>query len=138
MLTRRDVMKSAGLSVALGAAPISLAARTKDLQGWVVLADPTLEASVSFAAGLRARGAAVVEFSGPTDVFWYRTLRDVCTTGVRPTVAGLIDRQQAFDLRMFGENALYFASQRDFVPETADSLESFVLTPMNSRSAVRL
>lgn len=138
MLTRRDVMKSAGLSVALSAAPISLAARTNDLQGWVVLADPKLDASVSFAADLKARGATVVAFSGQTDVFWYGTLRDVCTTGARPTVAGLIDRQQAFDLRMFGENALYCASQRDFVPATADSLESFVLTPMNSRSAVRL
>ena len=138
MLTRRDLMKFAGLSAALSAVPISLAARVNDLQGWVVLADPKLEESVTFAADLRARGATVVEFSGRTDEFWYGTLRDVCTDGVRPPVAGLVDRQRAFELRMFGENALYFASQRDFVPETADSLESFVLAPMNSCSAVRL
>ena len=50
MLNRRDLMKSAGLSVALGAVPVSLAARVDDLQGWVVLADPSRGESLSFAA----------------------------------------------------------------------------------------
>lgn len=138
MLNRRDLMKSAGLSVALGAVPVSLAARVDDLQGWVVLADPSLGESLSFAADLRARGATVLEFSGQTDEFWYGTLRDLCTARVRPPVAGLIDRQRAFELRMFSENTLYFAAQRDFVPLTANSLESFVLAPMNSRDVFRL
>ena len=39
---------------------------------------------------------------------------------------------------MFGENELYYAAQRDFVPAAADSLESFVLLPMKSRGVVRL
>jgi len=138
MLTRRDLMKSAGLSVALGAVPVTLAARSNDLQGWVVLADPKLEESLTFAADLSARGATVVEFGGRTDELWYGTLRDVCTEGVRPVVAGVIDRQRAFELGMFCENALYFAAQQDVVPVTSDSLESFVLAPMNSRRVVRL
>ena len=138
MLTRRDLMKSAGLSVALGAVPVTLAARSNDLQGWVVLADPKLEESLSFAADLSARGATVVEFGGRTDELWYGTLRDVCTEGVRPVVAGVVDRQRAFELGMFCENALYFAAQQDFVPVTSNSLESFVLAPMNSRRVVRL
>jgi len=138
MLTRRDVMKTAGLSVALGAVPVSLAARANDLQGWVVLADPNFGESMSFAADLRARGATVVEFSGRTDEFWYKTLRDVCTTGIRPPLAGLIDRQQAYELGMFCDNALYFATQQNFVPVTEETLESFVLAPMNSRGVVRL
>ena len=138
MLTRRDVMKTAGLSVALGAVPVSLAARANDLQGWVVLADPKFGESMSFAADLRARGATVVEFSGRTDEFWYGNLRNVCTTGVRPPLAGLIDRQQAYELGMFCDNALYYAAQQDFVPVTEETLESFVLAPMNSRGVVRL
>lgn len=138
MLTRRDLMKSAGLSVALGAVPVTLAARSSDLQGWVVLADPAIEESLALAADLSARGATVLEFSGRTDELWYGTLRDVCTHGQRPTIAGLVDRQRAFELGMFGENALYFAAQQDFVPVTSDSLESFVLAPMNSRDVVRL
>lgn len=138
MLTRRDLMKSAGLSVALGAVPVTLAARGSDLQGWVVLADPKLEESLSFAADLSARGATVVEFGGRTDELWYGTLRDVCTEGVRPVIAGLVDRQRAFELGMFCENALYFATQQDVVPVHSDSLESFVLAPMNSRRVVRL
>ena len=138
MLTRRDLMKSAGLSVALGAVPVTLAARSNDLQGWVVLADPKLEESLSFAADLSARGATVVEFSGRTDELWYGTLRDVCTDGIRPVVAGVVDRQRAFELGMFCENALYFATQQDFVPASSNSLESFVLAPMNSRRVVRL
>ena len=138
MLTRRDLMKSAGLSVALGAVPVTLAARRNDLQGWVVLADPKIEESLSFAADLSARGATVVEFSGRTDELWYGTLRDVCTEGVRPVVAGVVDRQRTFELGMFCENALYFAAQQDFVPVTSESLESFVLAPMNSRRVVRL
>ena len=138
MLTRRDLMKSAGLSVALGAVPVTLAARGNDLQGWVVLADPKFEESLSFAADLSARGATVLEFGGRTDELWYGTLREVCTEGVRPVVAGLIDRQRAFELGMFCENALYFATQQDFVPVPSDSLESFVLAPMNSRRVVRL
>ena len=138
MLTRRDLMKSAGLSVALGAVPVTLAARSNDLKGWVVLADPKFEESLAFAADLSARGATVVEFSGRTDELWYGTLRDVCTEGVRPVVAGVVDKQRAFELGMFCENALYFATQQDFVPVTSDSLESFVLAPMNSRRVVRL
>ncbi|MYJ95744.1 MAG: hypothetical protein F4053_09235 [Proteobacteria bacterium] len=138
MLTRRDLMKSAGLSVALGAVPVTLAARSNDLQGWVVLADPKLEESLSFAADLSARGATVVEFGGRTDELWYGTLRDVCTDGIRPVVAGVVDRQRAFELGMFCENALYFSAQQDVVPVTSDSLESFVLAPMNSRRVVRL
>ncbi|MYF70397.1 MAG: hypothetical protein F4181_10735 [Proteobacteria bacterium] len=138
MLTRRDLMKSAGLSVALGAVPVTLAARSNDLQGWVVLADPKLEESLSFAADLSARGATVVEFGGRTDELWYGTLRDVCTDGIRPVVAGVVDRQRAFELGMFCENALYFATQQDFVPVSSNSLESFVLAPMNSRRVVRL
>ncbi len=138
MLTRRDVMKTAGLSVALGAVPVSLAARANDLQGWVVLADPKFAESMSFAADLRARGATVVEFSGRTDEFWYKTLRDACTTGIRPPLAGLIDRQQAYELGMFCDNALYYAAQQDFVTVTEETLESFVLAPMNSRGVVRL
>ena len=138
MLTRRDLMKSAGLSVALGAVPVTLAARGNDLRGWVVLADPEFKESLAFAADLSARGATVVEFGGRTDELWYGTLRDVCTEGVRPVVAGVIDRQRAFELGMFCENALYFATQQDFVPETPDSLESFVLAPMNSRRVARL
>lgn len=143
MLTRRDLMKSAGLSMALGAVPVTLAARSdglreSDLEGWVVLADPKLEESLSFAADLSARGATVVEFSGRTDELWYGTLKDACTEGVRPVVAGLVDRQRSFELGMFSENALYFATQRDFVPAASDSLESFVLAPMNSRRVVRL
>ena len=138
MLTRRDLMKSAGLSVALGAVPVTLAARGSDLQGWIVLADPKLEESLSFAADLSARGATVVEFSGRTDELWYGTLRDDCTDGVRPPIAGVVDRQRAFELGMFCENALYFAAQQDFVPVSSNSLESFVLAPMNSRRVVRL
>ena len=138
MLTRRDLMKSAGLSVALGAVPVMLAARSSDLEGWVVLADPAIGESLTFAADLRARGATVLEFGGRTDELWYGTLRDACTEGERPTIAGLVDRQRAFELGMFGENALYFAAQRDFVPVTSGSLESFVLAPMNSRGVVRL
>ena len=138
MLTRRDLMKSAGLSVALGAVPVTLAARSNDLQGWVVLADPKLEESLSFAADLSARGATVVEFGGRTDELWYGTLRDVCTDGIRPVVAGVVDRQRAFELGMFCENALYFATQQDFVPVSSNSLGSFVLAPMNSRRVVRL
>ena len=138
MLNRRDLMKSAGLSVALGAVPVSLAAREDDLKGWIVLADPSHGESLSFAADLGARGARVLEFSGQTDKFWYGTLRDFCTARVRPPVAGLIDHQRAFELRMFSENNLYFAAQRDFVPRTANSLESFVLAPMNARDVVRL
>lgn len=138
MLTRRDLMKSAGLTVALGAVPVTLAARSKELKGWVVLADPKLEESLIFAADLSARGATVVEFGGRTDELWYGTLRDACTDGVRPVVAGVIDRQRAFELGMFCENALYFAAQQDVVPVTSDSLESFVLAPMNSRRVVRL
>ena len=79
MLTRRDLMKSAGLAMAVGAVPVSVAARTNDLRGWVVLADPKFEESLSFAADLSARGATVVEFSGRTDELWYGTLRDACT-----------------------------------------------------------
>ena len=142
MLTRRDLMKSAGLSVALGAVPVTLAARgndlPSDLQGWVVLADPESQESLSFAADLSARGATILEFGGRTDELWYGTLRDVCTEGARPVIAGLVDRQRAFELGMFCENALYFAAQQDFVPQTLDSLESFVLAPMNSRHTVRL
>lgn len=138
MLTRRDLMKSAGLAMAVGAVPVSVAARTNDLRGWVVLADPKFEESLSFAADLSARGATVVEFGGRTDELWYGTLRDVCTDGVRPVVAGVIDRQRAFELGMFCENALYFATQQDFVPVPSDSLKSFVLAPMNSRRVVRL
>ena len=138
MLTRRDLMKSAGLSVALGAVPVTLAARSNDLQRWVVLADPKFEESLTFAADLSARGATVVEFGGRTDELWYGTLRDVCTEGVRPVVAGVIDRQRAFELGMFCENALYFATQQDFMPVSSNSLESFVLAPMNSRHVVRL
>ena len=138
MLTRRDLMKSAGLAMAVGAVPVSVAARTNDLQGWVVLADPKLEESLTFAADLSARGATVVEFGGRTDELWYGTLRDACTDGVRPVVAGVIDRQRAFELGMFCENALYFAAQQDVVQVTSDSLESFVLAPMNSRRVVRL
>ena len=138
MLTRRDLMKSAGLSVALGAVPVTLAARASDLQGWVVLADPNIEESLTFAADLSARGATVVEFGGRTDELWYGTLRDACTDGIRPVIAGVIDRQRAFELGMFCENALYFATQQDFAPATPDSLESFVLAPMNSRRVVRL
>lgn len=145
MLTRRDLMKSAGLSVALGAVPVTLVARARhnmkrarDLQGWVVLADPKIEESLSFAADLGARGATVVEFGGRTDELWYGTLRDACTEGARPAIAGLVDRQRAFELGMFCENALYFAPQQDFVPATPDTLEPFVLAPMNSRHVVRL
>ena len=138
MLTRRALMKSAGLSVALGAVPVTLAARGSDLQGWIVLADPKIEESLSFAADLSARGATVVEFSGRTDELWYGTLRDVCTDGVRPVVAGVVDSQRAFELGMFCENALYFAAQRDVVPVSSNPLESFVLAPMNSRRVVRL
>ena len=138
MLTRRDLMKSAGLSVALGAVPVTLAARSNDLRGWVVLADPKFEESLTFAADLSARGATVVEFGGRTDELWYGTLRDACTEGVRPVVAGVVDRQRAFELGMFCENALYFSAQQDVVPVTSDSLESFVLAPMNSRRVVRL
>ncbi|MDE0006423.1 MAG: hypothetical protein OXQ29_27350 [Rhodospirillaceae bacterium] len=138
MLTRRDLMKSAGLAMAVGAVPVSVAARTNDLRGWVVLADPKFEESLSFAADLSARGATVVEFSGRTDELWYGTLRDACTEGVRPVVAGVVDRQRAFELGMFCENALYFAAQQDFVPVSSNSLESFVLAPMNSRRVVRL
>lgn len=138
MFTRRDLMKSAGLSVALGAVPVTLAARSNDLQDWVVLADPKFEESLSFAADLSARGATVLEFSGRTDELWYGTLRNVCTDGVRPVIAGIVDSQRAFELGMFCENALYFASQQDFVPVHSDSLESFVLAPMNSRRVVRL
>ena len=138
MFTRRDLMKSAGLSVALGAVPVTLAARSNDLQDWVVLADPKFEESLSFAADLSARGATVLEFSGRTDELWYGTLRNVCTDGVRPVIAGIVDSQRAFELGMFCENALYFASQQDFVPVHSDTLESFVLAPMNSRRVVRL
>lgn len=138
MLTRRDLIKSAGLSVAFGAVPATLAARTNDLNGWIVLADPKHSESMAFAGKLGVRGATVVEFSGRTDALWYRSLKGICTADVRPPVAGLIDRQRAYELRMFGENVLYFAAQRDFLPLTADSLESFVLAPMNSRRIVRL
>ncbi len=138
MFTRRDLMKSAGLSVALGAVPVTLAARSNDLQDWVVLADPKFEESLSFAADLSARGATVLEFSGRTDELWYGTLRNVCTDGVRPVIAGIVDSQRAFELGMFCENALYFATQQDFLPVHSDSLESFVLAPMNSRRVVRL
>ena len=138
MLTRRDLMKSAGLSVALGAVPVTLAARASDLQGWVVLADPKLEESLTFAADLSARGATVVEFGGRTDELWYGTLRDACTDGIRPVIAGVVDRQRAFELGMFCENALYFATQQDFAPVPSDSLQSFVLAPMNSRRIIRL
>ena len=138
MLNRRDLMKSVGLSVALGAVPVSLAAREDDLKGWIVLADPSHGESLSFAADLRARGATVVEFSGRTDEIWYKTLREVCTTGIRPPLAGLIDRQRAYELGMFCDNALYYAAQQDFVPVTEEALESFVLAPMNSRAVVRL
>ena len=138
MLTRRDLMKSAGLSVALGAVPVTLAARASDLQGWVVLADPNVEESLTFAADLSARGATIVEFGGRTDELWYGTLRDACTDGIRPVIAGVIDRQRALELGMFCENALYFATQQDFAPVPSDSLQSFVLAPMNSRRIVRL
>ena len=138
MLTRRDLMKSAGLSVALGAVPVTLAARASDLQGWVVLADPNIEESLTFAADLSARGATVVEFGGRTDELWYGTLRDACTDGIRPVIAGVVDRRRAFELGMFCENALYFATQQDFAPVASDSLQSFVLAPMNSRRVVRL
>ncbi len=138
MFTRRDLMKSAGLSVALGAVPVTLAARSNDLQDWVVLADPKFEESLSFAADLSARGATVLEFSGRTDELWYGTLRNVCTDGVRPVIAGIVDSQRAFELGMFCENALYFATQQDFLPVPSNSLESFVLAPMNSRRVVRL
>ncbi len=138
MLTRRELMKSAGVSMALGSVPVSLAARARDLRGWVVLADPKLEESMSFAAALGARGATIVEFGGRTDELWYGTLRAVCTAGARPAVAGLVDRRRALELRMFGENALYFAAQRNFVPGAPETLESFVLAPMNSRGVARL
>ena len=138
MLTRRDLMKSAGLAMAVGAVPVSVVARANDLRGWVVLADPKFEESLSFAANLGARGATVLEFSGRTDELWYGALRGVCVNDVRPVIAGLVDRQRAIELGMFCENALYFASQQDFVPVTSDSLKSFVLTPMNSRHVVRL
>lgn len=138
MLTRRDLMKSASLSVALAAVPVSLSARATDLEGWVVLADPKIEESLSFAADLRARGATVLEFGGRTDELWYGTLRDVCTHGDRPVIAGLLDGQRALELGMFGENALYFAARKNFVPVTSNSLESFVLAPMNYRENICL
>lgn len=157
MFTRRDLMKSAGLSAALGALPVSLAARMPerlragdsrrgrelraDLGGWIVLADPEFEDSLAFAADLRIRGAEVLECSGRVDALWYRTLRGICTAAVRPPVAGLLDRRQALELRLFGENVLYFAAQRDFAPlraPGADSLESFVLAPIDSRGVARL
>ena len=138
MLTRRDLMKSAGLTVALGAVPATLAARANDLNGWVVVADPKQPESMTFAGNLGIRGATIMEFSGRTDALWYRSLKGICTADVRPPLAGLIDRQRAYELRMFGENVLYVAAQRDFLPLTADSLESFVLAPMNSRRIVRL